>query len=98
MELPIRHQQVGTRYDAPTAAVPVLDQRPDDPAIVIVTHSPDIVGRYSSYRLEPVARRDGVGAGYDAPTAAVPVLGERLKRVGVDGVVVVTDGPDIVSR
>src|SRR2546421_4102582 len=85
-------QRAGARagVHTPTAAVPLLDQRP----AAAVSHSPHIAGR-DRRDAEEVGTPRAAGAGDDAPRGAVPVQGERLK--GAAGISERAHGPDVVG-
>src|SRR5436309_2290874 len=77
--------------DTPTAAVPLLGQRP----AAAVSHSPHIAGRERRDAEEVVECPVGAGAGNDAPRGAVPVQSERLKSTA--GISERAHGPDVVG-
>src|SRR5207244_1982807 len=54
IEMVVQGANIGAGHDAPIAPVPVLYQRLISHAanVVIIAHSPDIVGRYGCYCLE----------------------------------------------
>src|SRR5207248_6323841 len=78
----------GALNHLPTAAIPVLDQRPHMAAGVgeVASHGPDIAGRDNRHPRKGAAQ-PRIGAGDSGPTAAVPVLSHQP---------VASHGPDIV--
>lgn len=73
---------VGTRYDAPLGAVPVLDERVTEGLIggagraFSMAHSPDIIGRESRYPKQGAVVHLWTGAWNNAPLGAIPMLDE----------------------
>src|SRR5205823_2861689 len=93
IEIVAARTAVGAGHSAPIAPVPVLHQRLGVLAatIVVITHSPYIVGRYGCDTGEVAVRAGGVRAGHDAPTAPVPVLHQCSAAI-------FAHGPYIVGR
>src|SRR5205823_11078286 len=87
----------GAGGDAPTGAIPVLDQRLVGAAPVGgVSHRPDVACRDGCHPGKFVVTRSTVRAGDDAPTGAIPVLDQRL--VGAAPVGGVSHRPDVGCR
>src|SRR6266550_3955931 len=87
---------VGAGYDAPTGAIPVLDQCGKPTAAAAVSHCPDVVRAKSDHAVEFVVRSWHIRTGNHTPTRAIPVHDECLD-VAVD-VRKAAHGPDIVRR
>src|SRR5438270_11479685 len=64
---------------------------------IVITHSPDLVGRNGCCPAERVVVGAGVGALNYIPIATVPVLYQRL-RGGTAEVVIVAHSPNISGR
>jgi hypothetical protein len=77
--------------DAPTAAVPLFDQRP----AATVSHSPDVAAGDRRDCSQGIV--GWAGAGDCAPARAVPVQRECLKEVGAGDCFDVSYSPDIIG-
>src|SRR5205085_4706256 len=88
---------VRTGNNAPTGAVPMLDQRPRllPAGIVVGADGPHIVRRDGRQALQRV-EVPTTWAGNDAPARAVPMLGQRFVDTFV--VFIVAHSPDIIRR
>jgi len=95
---------VGTGYDAPVGAIPVLDECVAEGLIGVagrafsIAHSPDIVGGDGFYRIQSVVGcpGTGIGTGNNTPVGTIPMLNKRIQANGTC-VLEGTHSPDIVG-